>query len=143
MKHFGSILDFTAQRNEDLLNNFKLIMQQEKKIVMAEIFAKLALVPAKRFYVSEERAAIVISAMLADKALPKMRRNKTEMFQEIFNRFSTQRKLFPNKKFSEIISDVVNQPAPKFYLTPRTISEFIYRLKYRSNGNRFADSENY
>lgn len=129
MKYFGSILDFTKERNDDLYRAYREQLAKASYIVMPEIFALVADSPARRFWVSEERAAIVVSAMLAEKPLPKMRSNKREMFEEIFRRFLILRAEYPKKSVYELVSAVVNQPAPKFYLTPRTVGEFIYRMK--------------
>lgn len=98
-------------------------------IVMPEIFELVAESPASRFWVSEERAAIVIAAMEAGKPLTRMRRNKREMFEEIYRRYLIERKNNPRKSVYELVTRIVNQPAPKFYLTPRTVGEFIYRIK--------------
>lgn len=98
-------------------------------IVMPEIFQLVADSPASRFWVSEQRAAIVVSRMLAGKPLSRMRVNKREMFEEIFRRFLILRDENPKKSIFELTAIVVNQPAPKFYLTPRTVGEFIYRIK--------------
>lgn len=129
MRHIGSILDFTHQRNDDIMRAFRNQLAQSKFIVMSDIFELVAESPASRFWVSEERAAIVISAMLAGKPLPPMRRNKREMFNEIYRRFLIERKANPEKSIYELVAIIVNQPAPKFYLTPRTVGEFICRIK--------------
>jgi hypothetical protein len=137
MKYFGSILDFTKERNEDLLRVYREQLARASYIVMPEIFALVADSPARRFWVSEERAAIVVSAMLAGKPLPKMRSNKREMFEEIYRRFLILRSEHPKKSVYELVTAVVNQPAPKFYLTPRTVGEFIYRMKNGWYDNQF------
>ncbi len=129
MKYFGSILDFTRERNADLMRAFREQLALARFIVMPEIFELVAESPASRFWVSEERAAIVISAMDAGKPLTRMRSNKREMFEEIYRRFVIERRENPKKSVYELVSGIVNQPAPKFYLTPRTVGEFIYRIK--------------
>lgn len=129
MKYLGSILDFTKERNADLMRAFREQLALARFIVMPEIFELVAQSPASRFWVSEERAAIVISAMLAGKKLPRMRSNKREMFEEIYRRFLIERKNNPDKSVYELVTGIVSQPAPKFYLTPRTVGEFIYRIK--------------
>lgn len=129
MKYFGSIMDFTRQRNEDLMRAFREQLALARFIVMPEIFQLVADSPASRFWVSEERAAIVISAMAAGKSLTRMRSNKREMFEEIYRRFLIERESHPKKSVYELVTKIVNQPAPKFYLTPRTVGEFIYRIK--------------
>lgn len=129
MKYFGSIMDFTAQRNDDIMRVYRKHLQDARFIIMPDIFELVANSPASRFWVSEERAAIVISAMLAGRPLPRMRSNKREMFEEIFRRFCIERDENPSASVYELVAKIVNQPAPKFYLTPRTVGEFIYRIK--------------
>ena len=133
MKHFGSILEFTRQRNDDIMRAYYDCLKKAKFIVMPEIFAKVADSPATRFWVSEERAAIVVSAMLEAQGREKnympVNGVKREMFEEIFRRYLNERKNYPEASVLEVVSVIVNQPAPKFYLTPRTIGEYIYRIK--------------
>lgn len=129
MKYPGSILDFTHQRNDELLRAFREQLALADYVVMPEIFEKVANSPTRRFWVSEERAAIVISAMLSGKPLPRMLPTKREMFEEIFRRFIKCRKAHPGISLADAIAIVVHSPAPKFYLTPRTAGEIIYRIK--------------
>ena len=98
-------------------------------VTMPDIFRLVAESPASRFWVSEERAAVVISAMEAGKPMPRMRSNKIEMFQEIHRRYLLMRISRSQCSLYELVAEIVNQPAPKFYLTPRTVGEFIYRIK--------------
>lgn len=134
MKHFGSILEFTEQRNKELLETYKNYLDRHYLYVMPEIHKMVAESPASRFWVSEERASIVVSAMLAGKPLPRMNKNKLEMFKEIFTRFLQLRKIFPKRSVYDLVFDIVNQPAPKFYMTPRTVGEYINRIKNCRNG---------
>lgn len=142
MKYFGSILDFTKQRNADLMRVYRDRLAEASIIVIPVIFQLVADSPASRFWVSEERAAIVISAMAAGKPMPRMRSNKREMFEEIYRRYLLMRKDYPDKSVYELVTKIVNQPAPKFYLTPRTVGEFIYRIKngwYDNQYDRYRD----
>ncbi len=129
MKYFGCILDFTRERNNDLMRAYREKLAQASFIAMPDIFQSVADSPAARFWVSEERATVVISSMIAGKPAPKMRKNKREMFDEIYRRFIDMRTDYPDKSVFELVTIIVNQPAPKFYLTPRTVGEFIYRIK--------------
>ena len=114
MKYFGSILDFTKQRNDDLMRVYRDKLAEASIIVMPVIFQLVADSPASRFWVSEERAAIVISAMAAGKPMPRMRSNKREMFEEIYRRYIVMREDYPDKSVYELVTKIVNQPAPKF-----------------------------
>lgn len=142
MKYYGSILDFTQERNQELMRVYQDKLSKAGYIVMPEIFEQVANSSCSRFWVSEERAAIVISSLLAGKILPNMRKNKREMFDEIFRRFLIVRERYPEKSIYALAIMVVNQPAPKFYMTPRTVGELIYRIKngwYDKQFNRYRD----
>ncbi len=122
-------MDFTRQRNDDLMCAYREQLALAKYIVMPEIFEKVAESPARRFWVSEERAAVEGARMLVGKPFSRMRHNKREMFEEIFRRYIAIRDLYTDKSLFELVSIIVHQPAPKFYLTSRTVGEFIYRIK--------------
>lgn len=142
MKYFGSILEFTCERNKDLMRVYREKLSEASIIVMPVIFELVAQSPSSRFWVSEERAAIVISAMAAGRPMPRMRKNKREMFEEIFRRFVVMHEQQPDKSVYELVALIVNQPAPKFYLTARTVGEFIYRIKngwYENQYNRYRN----
>lgn len=142
MKYFGSILEFTRERNKDLMRVYREKLSEASIIVMPVIFELVAQSPSSRFWVSEERAAIVISAMAAGRPMPRMRKNKREMFEEIFRRFVVMHEQQPDKSVYELVALIVNQPAPKFYLTARTVGEFIYRIKngwYENQYNRYRN----
>lgn len=142
MKYYGSILDFTQERNQELMRVYQEELSKAGYIVMPKIFEQVANSPCSRFWVSEERAAIVISTLLAGKVIPNMRKNKSEMFDEIFRRFLIAREQYPEKSIYALAIMVVNQPAPKFYMTPRTVGELIYRIKngwYEKQFNRYKN----
>lgn len=128
MKKIGSILEFTNRRNSDILRAVRHQISLADTISMPDIFRLAAESPAERFWVSEERAAAVISIMERKMPFPKMRYNKREMFLEIYRRYLAARKIHPGKSPVELISQIVNEPAPKFYLTPRTFGELYYRI---------------
>lgn len=129
MKKRGSTLDFAAQRNADLLKVFRKYISQAKRIFLPEIFSLMAKTPARRFWVSEGRAAIVVAALEAGKPLKNMRPTKKEMFEEIHRRYKALKPLYPEKSLACLVAEIVMQPAPRYYLTPGTIKEFIFRIK--------------
>lgn len=129
MKYFGSTVEFTRQRNADIMRVFRQKLVEADVIRMDEICRQVAESPSCRFWVSERRAAIVISAMESGRVVPCMTESKREMFAEIFRRYQELRPLHPDTSLLELATVIVNQPAPKFYFTPRTIREFICRIR--------------
>ena len=140
MKYKGCILDYTNERNKELVDTLCRCLRNAKHIRMFDICKEVADSPCSRFWVSEERATIIISAMLAGRPMSKMRPNKREMFAEIYRRFVALRPLYPDRPMSELVSKIVHQPAPKFYLTYRTVNLMIQHVKngwYQRKFNRY------
>lgn len=137
-------MEFVNARNEEIMQAYHRIISSVPFIIRSDVMELIAESPASRFWVSEERAAFVVKAMLAGRPMPRMRETKKEMFDEIFRRFLIEREKRPQASVPELISIVIHQPAPKFYLTPRTIGEFIHRIKkgwYNKQHVRYRDFE--
>lgn len=131
MKHHGCISDFIPQRNRELMRSYRHVLSKSQFIVRREVCAKVADSPCSRFWVSEERATAVVSALLRGHyALDNMNPLKREMFMEIFKRVQVLRTQRPKEPLFDIVMEVVNSPAPKFYMTPDSVVQIIWRIKH-------------
>lgn len=106
-----------------------LHFQSKEPIRLSDVFKRVAEMPSERFWVSEERAFIVISEMFRGKKMEKMGKMKREMFYEIYKRTLELKEAYPELSLRMIVEKVCIQPAPKFYLTPKTIKVIIYKIK--------------
>lgn len=133
MKPHGSKAEHEKERNDNLMRAYHRLIEQSPYICLARIYKEVVNMPAKRFWVTEERAAIVISAMMRGKQLKDIvgckRKPKREMFQEIYNRAMEIRKTNPSLSLSDLAFKVVHQPAPKFYMTPGYARSIIFQYK--------------
>ena len=129
MKNKGSIFYYDDARNKDLIRVYKQLVCESRQIYLPEICRKLVNMPSERFWVSEERASIVISDMLKGRSIEKMTPNKREMYEEIYRRVQELRKDNPGATVYELVSQVVEGPAPKFYLTPKSAKVIISKIK--------------
>lgn len=129
MKNIGSIFEYEDARNQDLMRAYKHLMSTTRNIKMSEIYRQVVDMPSQRFWVSEERAAIVVSNMLKGRSIDQMRPNKREMFHEICARVRELQKERPDETVYNLVFDVVGSPAPNFYLTPKTAKVIISRIK--------------
>ncbi len=126
----GCVLEFTHERNKELMRAFRQTISKSKHIDITEISETIVNMPCSRFWVSEERATVVVAALLKGKSiLNGMRTTKREMFTEIFNRAIALQQQYPNETLTTLVTRVVNSPAPKFYMKPRCAMEIIYRIK--------------
>lgn len=130
MKHFGCILEFTRLRNLDLMRAYRYLVEHLPVVSVDSLGTTIAEMPSARFWISEERAAVVISQVLrGSDILSGMRPRRREMFEEMIRRYHYLAERMPNAKPFDIVCAVVNSPAPKFYMSPRTATETIYKIK--------------
>lgn len=129
MKHYGSSFEYAEERNEDMMRAYMQEISRCDQIFLPQVFNRVVNMPSKRFWVSAERAAIVISNMMRGDTLSNMRPTKREMFQEIYRRVKEIQKKNPKMSIYEMALMVVQQPAPKFYLTAGSAKVIIYRIR--------------
>lgn len=129
MKHFGCSSDYNDERNADLMRAYRQQIVGRKEIVLADVFRSLVEMPSKRFWVSEERARIVIGKLHQGDDLSDMRPNKREMFKEIYKRTLLVKAEHPGMSIGEAVYKVVHSPAPKFYLTPQSARVIFFKVK--------------
>ncbi|MBQ8051634.1 MAG: hypothetical protein IJ197_08710 [Bacteroidaceae bacterium] len=132
MKRPGSTLEFEQERNLDLLRAYReqisLQLSQTGRISISKVYREVVKMPAKRFWVSPERALNVVSLIIKGKT-PPMRPTKLAMYNEIYRRVEQERKLHGKIPLTHLVEIVVEQEAPAFYMTPDTARLFIWKAK--------------
>lgn len=130
MKSFGSVLSFTRERNAALLKAYRKQISATGFIRLSEIGEKIVNSPSPRFWVSEERAAAVVSAIMRGKpVLETMRPTKREMFEEIHHRVVALKREHPDWRLCELVLEVVHSPAPKFYMEASSALERLFKIR--------------
>lgn len=132
MKHLGSVSEFNEQRDRELKAAFHHVLKTERADSVAQYFYKAAKREASRFWVSERRAYIVMKQMTAAPLPASMYAKKREMFAEIFRRVESLMAEHPEMTLYEATFEVVNSPAPEFYLTPGSARVILYKLLGKS-----------
>lgn len=117
MKHRGSVFEYSQERDEDMRKAYSLIVGECDRVDLQKVFSRLVNMPSKRFWVTPDRAAIVIHSMMRGDTLQNMRPTKREMFEELYRRVMELKKQYPEATMPELCSMAVLTPAPKFYLT--------------------------
>ena len=129
MKFKGSSCDFTQERDADLLRAYREIISERDNYSLSEIEKRILQSPSRRFWVSEDRAYIVILDLLKGKPLDNMIPTRKEMYQEIFRRFQIHKSNEPYLSNMDIIKRVCAEKAPSFYLTPQSIHVILSRVR--------------
>jgi len=130
MKPFGAAFEYERERNRELLLAFRSLLAQAKRVNTKEIFKQLVEMPCSRFWVSPERATQVVYRLQRGDALnDKSYATKKAMFMEIFQRTMRIKKREPSRQIPDIVSEVVCQRAPRFYLTPESARVILIQAK--------------
>lgn len=118
MKKKNSTAEFGKERNEFLIRAFRESIAAQSRISINNAFKQAAEVPAPRFWVSEARAAVVLGKMAAgENPTESMFPEKRDMYREMFARFLELREQYPDTSVNELVFRVVNDEAPRSYLS--------------------------
>ncbi len=130
MKHKGSVVEYADKRIADLMRAYTQYMASCKHISMPDVYHNIVNMPSSRFWVSDTRAALVISSIMrGERPLRTMWPLKKEMYEEIYRRVKKLKKKRPECSISELCTIIVSQPAPKFYLTAGSAKVMICKAK--------------
>lgn len=129
MRRKGNNCEHISHRDRAILARFRSLADRSGCIDLSEISRQIALLPAPRFWVSEERAFVVLSEFRRGHPLPaNMRPTKRRMYIEILRRFLLLAAV-RDQSSRQLISEIINSPAPEFYMEPMYIEDIIRRRR--------------
>lgn len=140
MRKKGSVCDFTLSRNEELKSCFFRLLSSPDFRFVKDTFAFLANSPASRFYVSESRAVEVILRHIRTGEWGIKPGPRRQMYMDIERLASVLMSLSPGMDFCDAVYEVVNSPAPSFYLTPDSCRVILYAALSERSGERSPKS---
>ncbi len=129
MKKTGDVYELKEERDAELLRTFRLHLMQDGMVRLPECAERTVMSPTSRFWVSRERATLVMYGLLRGKGLDGMSRTRREMYGEIFRRVLAAREEHPDWTVADLTDYVVRQPAPRFYLTPKSAVVILCRIR--------------
>lgn len=134
MKHKGASVDYSEQRDDELMRAFDTYMEQCAPNEQHLVYERIVDMPCSRFWVSDKRASVVVCKMIrGEEDLSKAIQTKREMFIEIYNRVMKLKEENPKETIISLCAKVVMQPAPRFYLTAGTAIVLVSRARKRWN----------
>lgn len=117
-------------RKKDVINSFfgtlKELHNTRPHITQGEVIELASKKSAPRFYVTFENARRFVSLLVRGKELPITNKNKVEMYKEIYRRYREQVKNKNARYKYLILEDIIEEPAPSFYLDEETFRGIIY-----------------
>lgn len=128
MKKKGSVVEFSGERDREILQCYRSCIK-ERDVIDFTVYDDIVEMPASRFWVSEPRAAAVVSSMLRGDDIPGMNSERRRMYEEIMRRVVILRDENPKMSLTRAVFNVVNSEAPRFYISAFTARSIIYRLQ--------------
>lgn len=132
--------EYGDDRMKDLLRVFYNQLGDTDTTV-TEMVKNAVASPSERFWVSEERALRVVSAMERGSYVCKGSYLKREMFAEIHRRCCQLAVTHPDWTLSRRVSYVVNHEAPRFYMSESNAHSLICRERRRARQRQRRRSE--
>lgn len=123
----------TPQRNKDLHGCFCRVLSEMNPIVLDEALTRTVNSPAKRFYISSDRAYGVLIRWEKCGITKLITPERQEMYEEIYRRILELRKSMPNTPFMHLVEIVLEQPAPKFYLETSSVKTILCKYRQRKH----------
>ncbi len=118
-------------RKQDVLNSFFESLKEVRKTkpyaTQDEVIKHAVKKKAPRFYVTFENARRFISMLARKKKLPLINSNKLAMYKEIYRRYMQRMKDESNRYKYVILEQIIEEPAPSFYLDEDTFRGIVYR----------------
>lgn len=125
MRSIGSKADYLDRRNKNLVKVYFYNLSGKKNYW--SVLRKTVNSPSERFWVSENRALKIIRKMMSGADISSMTKTKKEMFREIYRRVCLMTDKNPSMDLYDIVVSVINQPAPKFYITEKSANVIIHK----------------
>ena len=122
-------MEYSAERMDDLMRAYDEYISSCAMVRMPEVYCAIVNMAAKRFYVSQTRAEKVLRDMMSGADISGMRPVKREMFMEIKRRVEELMARKPKLSLGECCAIVVEQPAPKFYLSPGSAKIMVCKAR--------------
>ena len=131
-------LEFKEQRDRDFLASYDSVIKKYGKkapfLKRDELLLEAITCPAKRFYVSEEQSFRIITKMLKGQSIGIRNPLKLQMYKEIFLRVKQELE-GSSLPIVEIIENVINQSAPRFYIDLKSARILHYKLLNKRRWN--------
>jgi len=132
MRKKGSLSQLTKGRNRDLYDNFCMLTKRHLnlygRICKTLILAQLVNTPAKRYWISPERAYSVVSQIKKGTLNVNPKKTICRLYYALYDDFKVYKREHPDIPDTRIIEEVVQLPAPCFGLEPRVAGIIIRKL---------------
>ena len=136
IKHLGSKFEYERERKSELYSAYKRLLDEMQQIGCDLLYKRLVKMPCSRYWVSEERAAIVVSRIFKGDMLLFMQPLRRRMFFAIAERAYMLLQYDNRLTVRRAVFKAVRERAEEFYLTEGTARVMICRIKQEERRRR-------
>lgn len=136
MRHKGSDSEFKELRDNEILALYRKYLNESPNIVVSRMLTDIVNSPSSRFWITEQRAAIVLGQMKKGDTFPDAYPQKRAMYNELYRRANLVWQKNPNMSVYSVAAMIVEQPAPSFYMSTTLCNLIISRAKRREWSRR-------
>lgn len=112
-------------KKQDIVDAFHKALKQNPGLPIHQVMEIACNSPAPRFYVSYHKAARLISMLERGLPLPINNANRLAMYKELHRRLIKSRG--NNPKSYHLLREIINTPAPSFYMDTFTFEQTVYK----------------
>ena len=112
-------------KGEDVVNALYKAMSENPDKKVRELFDIARKMEAPMFYITFNNARRFVSMLDRGLELPLTFENKKRMYQELHRRLKNKRG--DNKKCYQLLEEIINSPAPEFYMDAETFKQVFYK----------------
>lgn len=133
MRKEGDVFAFTEQRDRDLLSAYQRQISRQLqlygRINATGLIQKVINSTASRYWVSSERACVVINKLERGESIGYMKPDKMRFYNELYKEFCAYREKHAGMPKKHIVEIVITYPAPCFGISPRVANNIIRKMK--------------
>lgn len=141
-KKKGSICDYKEERDAFLFKTYKRLIREVDSIHMfcrtrngnhstlipTRLPEEIAKTPAPRYWISENRASFVVSAMEKGIEMPNIIPCRKRLYEHLYKLYKEEKNKHPQRSTYSIMSEIVYSPAPESFVSPASVATFISRI---------------
>lgn len=120
-----------SKRNKALLEAYHLELRRARyPIKLSDILENVVKHPADRFYTATRGVYETIKKIRKGEEII-LSEERERLINEVIKRVEEEEKKHPEKKLKRIVEEILDSPAPEFYLKPSSAKIIIHHEKKR------------
>jgi len=121
-------LFFKKERDSDFYKVCCRISKSNKGYMSSmDIASKAILCEAESYYLTKKQMISIIQTMRANPDFETIKYKKSQS-RDLICRYWHYKKIYPNNTIAKIVEEIDKEPAPRFYMTPRSADKLLRHL---------------